>query len=159
MNITIICVGKLKEKYLKEASDEYSKRLGRYCRLEIIEVPDEKIPECASSRDEQIVREKEGRAILKHVKNGMHFITLDLKGKAMDSEKFAKYIETCGLNGRSSIAFAIGGSLGLSEDVLERSDFSISFSKMTFPHQLMRIILLEQLYRGFKIINGETYHK
>ncbi|MHC1719406.1 MAG: 23S rRNA (pseudouridine(1915)-N(3))-methyltransferase RlmH [Clostridiaceae bacterium] len=159
MNISIISVGKLKEKYLKEAVAEYSKRLSRYCRLEIIEVPDEKAPENASDKEEFLIKEKEGAAILKHVKDNMHVVVLDLKGKMLSSEEFSKYIDDCGVKGESNIAFIIGGSLGLSQDVLKRADFSISFSRMTFPHQLMRVILLEQIYRGYRIMSGEPYHK
>jgi len=159
MNISIICVGKLKEKYLKEAVAEYSKRLSRYCRLEIIELPDEKAPENASDKEELQIKEKEGTSILKHVKDNMHVVVLDLKGKMLSSEEFSKYIDDCGVKGESNIAFIIGGSLGLSQEVMKRADFSISFSKMTFPHQLMRVILLEQIYRGYRIMSGEPYHK
>ena len=159
MNIYIISVGKIKEKYLKDAITEYSKRLSRYCRLEIIEVADEKTPDNASEKEELLIKEKEGAAILKHVKDAMHVIVLDLKGKMLSSEELSRYIGNCGIQGESNIAFIIGGSLGLSAEVLKRADFSISFSKMTFPHQLMRVILLEQLYRSYRILNGEPYHK
>lgn len=159
MNISTICVGKLKEKYLKQAIDEYSKRLSRYCKLEIIEVPDEKTPDNASEKEELLIKEKEGLNILKHVKDNMFVITLDLKGKMLSSEELAGFIKEAGIKGNSNIAFVIGGSLGLSKAVLDRADFSLCFSKMTFPHQLMRVILLEQVYRGFRIINGEPYHK
>ncbi|MBI6872912.1 23S rRNA (pseudouridine(1915)-N(3))-methyltransferase RlmH [Clostridium aciditolerans] len=159
MNISTICVGKLKEKYLKQAIDEYSKRLSRYCKLEIIEVPDEKTPDNASEKEELLIKEKEGINILKHVKDNMFVVTLDLKGKMLSSEELAGFIKEAGIKGNSNIAFVIGGSLGLSKAVLDRADFSLCFSKMTFPHQLMRVILLEQVYRGFRIINGEPYHK
>ncbi len=159
MNISTICVGKLKEKYLKQAIDEYSKRLSRYCKLEIIEVPDEKTPDNASEKEELLIKEKEGLNILKHVKDNMFVVTLDLKGKMLSSEELAGFIKESGIKGNSNIAFVIGGSLGLSKAVLDRADFSLCFSKMTFPHQLMRVILLEQVYRGFRIINGEPYHK
>ncbi|MTK14076.1 MAG: 23S rRNA (pseudouridine(1915)-N(3))-methyltransferase RlmH [Clostridiaceae bacterium] len=159
MNISTICVGKLKEKYLKQAIDEYSKRLSRYCKLEIIEVPDEKTPDNASEKEELLIKEKEGLNILKHVKDNMFVVTLDLKGKMLSSEELAGFIKEAGIKGNSNIAFVIGGSLGLSKAVLDRADFSLCFSKMTFPHQLMRVILLEQVYRGFRIINGEPYHK
>ncbi|WML36359.1 23S rRNA (pseudouridine(1915)-N(3))-methyltransferase RlmH [Clostridium sp. OS1-26] len=159
MNISIICVGKLKEKYLKQAIDEYSKRLSRYCKLEILEVPDEKTPDNASEKEELLIKEKEGLNILKHVRDNMFVITLDLKGKMLSSEELAGFIKESGIKGNSNIAFVIGGSLGLSKAVLDRADFSLCFSKMTFPHQLMRVILLEQIYRGFRIINGEPYHK
>jgi 23S rRNA (pseudouridine1915-N3)-methyltransferase len=159
MNIYIISVGKIKEKYLKDAITEYSKRLSRYCRLEIIEVADEKTPDNASEKEELLIKEKEGTAILRHVKDTMHVVALDLKGRMLSSEEFSKHIDNCGIQGESNIAFIIGGSLGLSKEVLKRADFSISFSKMTFPHQLMRVILLEQLYRGYRIMSGEPYHK
>lgn len=159
MNISTICVGKLKEKYLKQAIDEYSKRLSRYCKLEIIEVPDEKTPDNASEKEELLIKEKEGLNILKHVKDNMFVVTLDLKGKMLSSEELAAFIKESGIKGNSNIAFIIGGSLGLSKAVLDRANFSLCFSKMTFPHQLMRVILLEQVYRGFRIINGEPYHK
>lgn len=159
MNISIICVGKLKEKYLKEAIDEYSKRLTRYCKLEIIEVADEKTPDNASEKEELLIKEKEGLNILKHIKENMFVVTLDLKGKMLSSEELSSFIKESGIRGNSNLAFIIGGSLGLSTDVLKRANFSLCFSKMTFPHQLMRVILLEQIYRGFRIINGEPYHK
>ena len=159
MNIYIISVGKIKERYLKDAITEYSKRLSRYCKLEIIEVPDEKTPDNASEKEELHIKVKEGAAILRLLKDNMHVIALDLKGKMLSSEELSKYMENCGIQGESNIAFIIGGSLGLSAEVLKRADFSISFSKMTFPHQLMRVILMEQLYRGYRIMSGEPYHK
>ncbi|MCT8977532.1 23S rRNA (pseudouridine(1915)-N(3))-methyltransferase RlmH [Clostridium sp. CX1] len=159
MNISTICVGKLKEKYLKQAIDEYSKRLSRYCKLDIIEIPDEKTPDNASEKEEFMIKEKEGLNILRHIKDNMFVVTLDLKGKMLSSEELASFIKDSGVRGNSNIAFIIGGSLGLSKAVLDRADFSLCFSKMTFPHQLMRVILLEQVYRGFRIINGEPYHK
>jgi len=159
MNIYIISVGKIKEKYLKDAIAEYSKRLTRYCRLEIIEVTDEKTPDNASEKEELQIKEKEGAAILRHVKDSMHVVALDLKGRMLSSEEFSGYIGDCGIKGVSNIAFIIGGSLGLSKEVLKRADYSLCFSKMTFPHQLMRVILLEQLYRGYRILSGEPYHK
>jgi 23S rRNA (pseudouridine1915-N3)-methyltransferase len=159
MNISIICVGKIKEKFLKAAIEEYSKRLSRYCKLDIVEVPDEKIPGNSSDKEEQLIKEKEGLSILKHIKENMFVVTLDLKGKMLSSEELSSFIKESGIRGNSNLAFIIGGSLGLSKDVLKRSDFSLCFSKMTFPHQLMRVILLEQVYRGFRIINGEPYHK
>ncbi|HOR86195.1 MAG TPA: 23S rRNA (pseudouridine(1915)-N(3))-methyltransferase RlmH [Bacillota bacterium] len=159
MNISIIAVGKLKEKYFKEAVEEYSTRLSKYCRLEIIEVPDEKAPENLSPAQELIVIQKEGQGILRYVKDDTYTIALDIQGKKLSSEGLADFINDLGIKGRSNIAFAIGGSLGLSEEVLKRADFKLSFSPMTFPHQLMRLILLEQIYRGFRIIKGEPYHK
>ena len=159
MKITVIAVGKIKEKYLKDALAEYSKRLSRYCKLEIIEVADEKTPDQASKAAEDLIRAKEGERILKHIRDDMHVITLEIEGKMLTSEEFADKIETLGVQGKSSIAFVIGGSIGLGKEVLKRSDFALSFSKMTFPHQLMRVVLLEQVYRGYRIMNGEPYHK
>ena len=159
MNIMIISVGKLKEKYLKLGIDEYSKRLSRYAKLNLIEVPDEKAPENLSAAEEEMVKKKEGEGILKHVKDGAYVIALDLKGKMLSSEDLADKLESLALTGNSNVVFIIGGSLGLSEDVLKRADFRLCFSPMTFPHQLMKLILLEQVYRGFRIIKGEPYHK
>ena len=159
MKITVIAVGKIKEKYLKDALAEYSKRLSRYCKLEIIEVADEKTPDQASEVAEDLIRAKEGERILKHIRDDMFVITLEIGGKMLTSEEFADKIETLGVQGKSSIAFVIGGSIGLGKEVLKRSDFALSFSKMTFPHQLMRVVLLEQVYRGYRIMNGEPYHK
>ena len=159
MKITIISVGKIKEKYLKDAIAEYAKRLGKYCRLEIIEVADEKTPDQVSETVEEGIRAKEAERILKNIKDDMYVITLEIQGKMLTSEELADKIETLGIQGKSSIAFVIGGSIGLGKAVLDRSDFALSFSRMTFPHQLMRVILLEQIYRGFRIINGEPYHK
>ena len=159
MNITVISVGKLKEKYLKDAIQEYSIRLTKYCKLDIIEVPDEKAPENMSAAEEDIVKLKEGQTILKNIKADTYIIALAIQGKQLSSEKFAGLISDLGLRGKSNIAFVIGGSLGLSEEVLKRADYHLSFSAMTFPHQLMRVILLEQVYRGFRIMKGEPYHK
>ncbi len=159
MNISIITVGKIKERYLKDAIDEYSKRLKRYCKLEIIEVQDEKTPDNASDKEELQIKAKEGEAILKHIKDNMYVIALAIEGKMVSSEELAGLIKDLGIKGDSNIAFIIGGSLGLSKEVLNRADYKLSFSKMTFPHQLMRVILLEQVYRGFRINYGEPYHK
>ncbi|WP_297426028.1 23S rRNA (pseudouridine(1915)-N(3))-methyltransferase RlmH [Clostridium sp.] len=159
MNITIITVGKIKEKYLKDAIEEYSKRLGRYCKLEIIELADEKTPDNASEKEEEAIKEKEGQGILNKIKDNMFVIAMDLGGKQLTSEEFANYIESLGITGNSNIAFVIGGSLGISKSVLARADYKLCFSKMTFPHQLFRVMLLEQIYRGFRIIKGEPYHK
>lgn len=159
MKITVIAVGKIKEKYFKDALAEYSKRLSRYCKLEIIEVADEKTPDQASEAAEDLIRAKEGERILKHIRDDMYVIMLEIGGKMLTSEEFADKIETLGVQGKSSIAFVIGGSIGLGKEVLKRSDFALSFSKMTFPHQLMRVVLLEQVYRGYRIMNGEPYHK
>lgn len=159
MKITVISVGKIKEKYLKDAIAEYSKRLSKYCRLEIIEVADEKTPDQASENVEEGIRAREGERILKNIKDDMYVITLEIQGKMVTSEELAEKIEMLGIQGKSNLAFVIGGSIGLGKAVMNRSDFALSFSRMTFPHQLMRVVLLEQIYRGFRIINGEPYHK
>ena len=159
MRITLITVGKIKEKYLKDAIAEYQKRLGSYCKLEIIEVADEKTPDNASEVVEEQIRSKEGERILKHVKDDAYVITLEINGKQLSSEELADKMEKLGVQGTSHIMFIIGGSIGLGQEVMKRSNFALSFSKMTFPHQLMRVILLEQIYRGYRIINGEPYHK
>lgn len=159
MNIGIIGVGKIKEKYLRDGIEEYKKRLSRYCSIELIEIPDEKAPETLSEKEGEQVKIKEGQGILKHIKEGTYVIALDIKGKNLSSEGFSGMLQDLALTGKSNIAFIIGGSLGISKEVLQRADYSLSFSKMTFPHQLMRMILLEQIYRGFKIIKGEPYHK
>ena len=159
MKITVITVGKIKEKYLKDAIAEYSKRLGKYCKLEIIEVADEKTPDHASETVEDAIRAKEGERILKYIKEDAYIITLEINGKQLASEELARKIETLGIQGTSHIIFIIGGSIGLGKEVIARSDCSLSVSKMTFPHQLMRVILLEQIYRSYRINNGEPYHK
>ncbi len=159
LHINIVCVGKIKENFLKSAIDEYSKRLGKYCNLNIIELVDEKIPNNASEKEQLIVKEKEGQNILNNIKKDSYIICLDLKGKQYTSEEFSEKLENISLNYNSSITFVIGGSLGISTSVLSVANELISFSKMTFPHQLFRVFLLEQIYRGFKIINNETYHK
>lgn len=159
MKITLITVGKIKEKYLKDAIAEYSKRLSRYCKLEIIEVADEKTPDQSSEAVDNAIRDKEGERILKHIRDDMFVITLEIAGKMLTSEELAEKMENLGIQGNSNIALVIGGSIGLGKEVLKRSDYALSFSKMTFPHQLMRVILLEQVYRSFRIINGEPYHK
>lgn len=159
MKITVLTVGKIKEKYLKDAIAEYSKRLSKYSKLEVIEVADERIPDNASTNVEDQIRAKEGERLLKHIKEGAYVITLEIGGKQLSSEQFADKIETLGVQGISHIIFVIGGSIGLGSDVLAKSDYALSFSKMTFPHQLMRVVLLEQIYRSFRIINGEPYHK
>jgi len=159
MTITIITVGKLKEKYLKDAIDEYSKRLSRYCKLDIIEIPDEKTPDNASEKEEEAIKEKEGQAILNKIKDSMFVIAMDLGGKQLTSQEFSDYVHNLGVIGNSNIAFIIGGSLGISKTVLARANYKLCFSKMTFPHQLFRVMLLEQIYRGFRIMKGEPYHK
>jgi 23S rRNA (pseudouridine1915-N3)-methyltransferase len=159
MNITLITVGKIKEKYLKDAIAEYSKRLQKYCSLSIIEISDEKTPDNASEKEELQIKEKEGEAILRNIKDNMYVFALDLKGKMLTSEEFSSELEGLAIRGDSNIAFVIGGSLGLSQAVLSRANYKLSFSKMTFPHQLFRVMLLEQVYRGFRIIKAEPYHK
>lgn len=159
MRITVLCVGKIKEKFFTQAIDEYAKRLSRYCKLEIIEVPDEKTPEDASDVVVEKIKDKEGERLLSHVKEGSYVIALAIEGKEMSSEALAAKLEKLGVEGTSHIVFVIGGSLGLAKAVLKRADFKLSFSPMTFPHQLMRVVLLEQVYRSYRIINGEPYHK
>ena len=153
MKITLITVGKIKEKYLKDAIAEYSKRLSRYCKLEIVEVADEKTPDNASDTVEDAIRDKEGERILKYIKEDAYVITLEIAGKMLTSEEMAEKIEKLGVQGTSHIIFIIGGSIGLGREILKRSDYALSFSKMTFPHQLMRVILLEQIYRSYRIIS------
>ncbi|MCR4672057.1 MAG: 23S rRNA (pseudouridine(1915)-N(3))-methyltransferase RlmH [Lachnospiraceae bacterium] len=159
MKITILCVGRIKEKFYSEAVNEYVKRLGRYCRPEIIETADEKTPDEASEKENRMIKEKEGGRILKELPADSYVIALDIKGKKASSEQLASNLEGLFINGRSHICFIIGGSLGLSDEVLQKADERLSFSDMTFPHQLMRVILLEQIYRAFKIIRKEPYHK
>jgi len=159
VNIQIICIGKLKEKYWTDAIAEYSKRLSRYCTLEIIELKEARLPDKASPADEENVKLEEGRAILKAIKDGTYVITLEILGKQLTSPELADKIQTLSIEGKSNVAFIIGGSLGLSAEVSKRADYKLSFSRMTFPHQMMRVILLEQIYRGFKIIKNEAYHK
>ena len=159
MNITIISVGKLKEKFMRQAVEEYMKRLKAYAKVNIIEVPDEKAPEHLSESQATTVKRKEGERILKHIGQNMYVITLEINGKMLTSEQLSKKLEDLSLYGKSRVAFVIGGSLGISDAVQRRSDMALSFSKMTFPHQLMRIVLLEQIYRAFRIMRGEPYHK
>lgn len=159
MNITILCVGQIKEKYFRDAIAEYQKRLSRYCKLQIIEVADEKTKENASETENDLIRKKEGERLLKHIKDSDYCITLEIDGKMLTSEGFSKEIDRLGLAGKSSLVFVIGGSIGLDTAVIKRSDYALSFSKMTFPHQLMRVILLEQIYRSYRIMRGEPYHK
>ena len=147
MKITCVAVGKIKEMYFSEAVKEYAKRLSRYCKLEIVELPDEKTPDGASAAEEAAILEREGERILKAVREDAYVIALAIKGKALDSVEFSRRLERLGVEGKSHIVFVIGGSLGLSTAVMKRADESVSFSRMTFPHQLMRVILLEQVYR------------
>lgn len=159
MNITVICIGKLKEKYWTAAIDEYSKRLKGYCSLDIIELKEARLPDKAGLAEELAVKEAEGEEILKRIKDNQYVITLEVKGKMLSSEKLAEKVESLGIDGHSNVVFVIGGSLGLSAAVSKRANFKLSFSEMTFPHQMMRVILLEQVYRAFKIIRNEAYHK
>ena len=159
MKITLLTVGKIKEKYLRDAIAEYSKRLSRYCKLEIIEVADEKTPDQAGRAQEDAIRAREGERILKQLQRDSYVITLEIAGRMLTSEELADKLNGLGVQGVSHITFIIGGSLGLPPEVLECSDYALSFSKMTFPHQLMRVILLEQVYRGFRIVRNEPYHK
>ncbi len=159
MKITIISAGKIKEKYFTEAINEYAKRLSKYCRLIEEVVPDEKADENFSPAEIEQVKLKEGQKMLSRIPKNSFVIVLDIKGIQLRSEEFAKKLNTLSLEGVSHIAFIIGGSNGLSEEVINRADYKLSFSKMTFPHQLFKVILLEQIYRGFKINAGETYHK
>ena len=159
MNITILAVGKLKEKYWKDAIEEYTKRLSRYCTFRITEVKESLLRANPSEADEEAVKTAEGRELLSKIKSSDYVITLEIKGKALSSTELAERIEELGITGKSSVVFIIGGSLGLSEEVSRRADFKLSFSAMTFPHQMMRVILLEQIYRSFKIIKNEAYHK
>ena len=159
MNVRTLCVGTIKEEFYSDAILEYSKRLSKYCSLEVVEVNDEKTSENSTENEINIIKDKEGERILKHIKDRDYAIALAIQGKQQDSVAFSKYIENLGITGNSSICFIIGGSLGLSDAVMKRCNDSISFSKMTFPHQLMRVILLEQIYRAMRIMNNEPYHK
>lgn len=159
MKITLITVGKIKEKFYTDAIAEYSKRLSRYCKLDIVQVADEKTPDGASELQERQIKEKEGERILAQIKDGSYVIALAIEGEMLDSEGLAEKIDRLGVGGQSQIVFIIGGSLGLSDAVMRRADYKLSFSKMTFPHQLMRVILLEQIYRSYRIVHGEPYHK
>ena len=159
MKITILCVGKIKEKFYRDAIAEYEKRLSRYCKLEVIEVADEKTPEGASETVELQIKEKEAERMEKYLREGAFVCTLAIDGKQLDSVELSEKIERLGTSGTSHIIFLIGGSLGMADSLLKKADMKLSFSKMTFPHQLMRVILLEQIYRAYRIMNGEPYHK
>lgn len=159
MKITVITVGKLKEKFFREAVSEYEKRLGRYCKLEIRETADEKTPDGASETVREQILQKEGVRIARLLPEGAYVVTLEIEGRKFTSEGFAGELNRLGVSGTGHIVFVIGGSLGLHNSIKERSDLAVSFSDMTFPHQLMRVVLLEQIYRAFRIINGEPYHK
>lgn len=159
MNIDILCVGKIKEKFYTDAVDEYVKRLGRYCNIKIISVQDEKTPDKISDNMRDIILEKEAERLVRYIKDNALKAGLAIRGKAYDSEEFAEMISNAALYGKSHIQFIIGGSLGLHKSILDLCSVHISFSKMTFPHQLMRVILAEQIYRAYRIINKEPYHK
>ena len=159
MKITLVTVGKIKEKFFEDAIKEDSKRLSRYCKLEILQVADEKTPEGASEAVELQIKEKEGQRILSLIRDDAYVIALAIEGKMLDSEELAERIEKLGVSGISQIVFVIGGSLGLSAQVMKRADYALSFSRMTFPHQLMRVVLLEQIYRSYRIMNHQPYHK
>lgn len=159
MKITILTVGKVKEKFFLGAIEEYSKRLSRYCKLEIIEVADEKTPDRASEHEENLIRAKEGERLRKYIKEGAYVIALAIDGAQCSSEEFSRRIHDLGVKGESHLIFIIGGSIGLDKNILQEADEKLSFSKMTFPHQLMRVVLLEQIYRAEKIMAGEPYHK
>ena len=159
MEIRIVTVGKIKEKYLNDGIAEYAKRLSRYCKLTFCQVTDEKTPDNARENAEEMIRQKEAERLLKYIREDAYLITLEIGGKQLTSEEFSEKIEKLGIQGTSHIIFVIGGSIGIGKAVLEKSDYALSFSKMTFPHQLMRVILLEQIYRGYRIMSGEPYHK
>jgi len=157
--ITVIAVGRLKEKFYADAVNEYVKRLSAYTKVRVVETPDEKAGEDLSDREAELIKEKEAASILKQIKPDDYVVTLEIKGKKYTSEAFAELIEKLSVAGKSRITFVIGGSIGLAESVTKRADAHISFSDMTFPHQLMRVILFEQIYRAYKIIRKEPYHK
>lgn len=159
MKITVIAVGKIKERFYREAVAEYEKRLGRYCKLEVIQVEDERTPDRAGEVMVTEIKRKEAERIRKHIREDAFVVTLEIQGRMYDSEEFAGEIEKLAVQGISHIQFIIGGSLGLHEEICKRADRAVSFSKMTYPHQLMRVILLEQIYRAYRIMNGEPYHK
>lgn len=159
MKITILTVGKVKEKFYRQAIEEFEKRLSRYCKLEIIEVQDERTPDHASEVEEGQIKEKEGQRLLKYIREDAWVCALAIEGKMLDSVELSEKMEQLGVSGNSHMIFVIGGSLGLAESVMKRADFKLSFSRMTFPHQLMRVILLEQIYRAYRIMQGEPYHK
>ena len=159
MKITILSVGKIKEKVYRDAISEFEKRLSRYAKLEIVEVADEKTPDQASEHEITLIKEKEGERLLKSIKDDGYVICLAINGKMLDSVELSRHLEKLGVSGVSHIYFVIGGSLGLADEVLKRADMLLSFSKMTFPHQLMRVILCEQIYRSYRIMNHEPYHK
>lgn len=159
MRITVVCVGKIKEKFYVQAVEEYAKRLSRYCKLEFVELPDEKTPENAGEQINASIKAKEGDRILSVLRDDAYVIALAIEGNMLDSVQFSEKLEKLAVGSVSHIMFVIGGSLGLDTRVLSRADYKLSFSKMTFPHQLMRVVLMEQIYRAYRIIRGEPYHK
>jgi 23S rRNA (pseudouridine1915-N3)-methyltransferase len=159
MKITILTVGKIKEKFYTDAINEYAKRLSRYCKLEIVQVADEKTNENATENEMELIKRKEGDRLLKYIPEEAYVITLEIQGKSIDSVELAEKINQLGIGGTSHIIFVIGGSLGIHKAVSDRANYKLSFSKMTFPHQLMRVILLEQIYRSYRIIHNQPYHK
>ncbi len=159
MRITVVCVGKIKEKFYVQAVEEYAKRLSRYCKLEFVELPDEKTPENAGEQINASIKAKEGDRILSVLRDDAYVIALAIEGNMLDSVQFSEKLEKLAVSSVSHIMFVIGGSLGLDTRVLSRADYKLSFSKMTFPHQLMRVVLLEQIYRAYRIMRGEPYHK
>ena len=159
MRITVVCVGKIKEKFYVQAVEEYAKRLSRYCKLEFVELPDEKTPENAGEQINASIKAKEGDRILSVLRDDAYVIALAIQGNMLDSVQFSEKLEKLAVSSVSHIMFVIGGSLGLDTRVLSRADYKLSFSKMTFPHQLMRVVLLEQIYRAYRIMRGEPYHK
>ncbi|MCI8484783.1 MAG: 23S rRNA (pseudouridine(1915)-N(3))-methyltransferase RlmH [Lachnospiraceae bacterium] len=159
MKITILAVGKVKEKFYRQAIEEFEKRLSRYCKLEILAVADEKTPDSASQAEMDKIKEREGERLRKHMPEGAWVCALAIDGSMLDSVELSEKLERLGVEGKSHLIFVIGGSLGLSEKIMKQADFKLSFSKMTFPHQLMRVILLEQIYRSYRIMAGEPYHK
>ena len=158
MKVTLICVGKVKEKFYRDAIKEYEKRLGAYIKLNTIEISDEKV-KVENDSEIALAMEKEGNNILSKIKDNQYVITLEILGKNLSSEEFASKIDNLMLTGKSDVALVIGGSYGLYDSVKKRSDFALSFSRMTFPHQMMRVVLLEQVYRAYRIITGASYHK
>ncbi len=159
MNINIVCVGKIKEKYLKMGISEFTKRLSKYCKLNIVEVADEKTPDGVSETVVDSIKLKEAQRMMPKIKENSFCIVLDINGERFDSESMAKKLDTLMVRGNSDFTFVIGGSLGVHENVLKRADMKLSFSDFTFPHQMMRLFLLEQIYRWFRINSGEPYHK
>lgn len=159
MKVTVLCVGKIKEKYFRDGIEEYKKRLSKYCKLEIVEVADEKTPDRANEVEQLQIKEREGQRMEKYFRKGAYKIALAIEGDMLDSVKLSKKINKLGVDGYSHIIFVIGGSLGIAPCIMQQMDYKLSFSKLTFPHQLMRMILLEQVYRSYRIINGEPYHK